>query len=117
MVAVEIGSGFETGSGFWSPLIWVSILVVAFLLMYLLRSRGKTGYKEDTEQRKPFLSGNVAEKEALHIKASNVYWGFTETLQGVYRLLRRVHTGNASDYVLWFIIILAVFFVVVGVIP
>jgi C4-dicarboxylate transporter len=103
----------ETGSGFWNPLVWVIAMVVAFLLMYILRSFGKKGYKENTEQVKSFLSGMPEyPKEDMHIKASNLYWGFITTLKSFYAILRRMHSGNASDYVLWFVIILAFLFLV-----
>ena len=102
-----------TGSGFWNPLMWATVFVIAFLLMYILRSFGKKTYKKDTEQVKVFLSGNPEyEKEHMQVKASNLYWGFTKSMEGVYRLLRKMHTGNVSDYVLWFVIILAVFFLI-----
>jgi len=103
----------ETGSGFWNPIIWVIAIVVTFLLIYILRSLGKKEYKKDTEQIKSFLSGNPEyPKEKMHIKASNLYWGFTTNLKGLYTLLRKMHTGNTSDYVLWFVIILAIFLLV-----
>jgi len=107
----------ETGSGFWNPIIWVSAIVIAFLIIYILRGLGKKEYKEKTGQTQSFLSGNPEyEKEQMHIKGSNIYWGFTETLKWVYRILQGMHTGNVSDYVLWFVIVLAILFVVVGVI-
>ena len=62
---------------------------------------------------KSFLSGNKEyPKELMHVKASNLYWGFTKSMEGFYKILRKMHSGNASDYVLWFVIILAVFFIV-----
>jgi len=103
----------ETGSGFWNPLIWAIIMIVAFLLIYILRSIGNEGYKKDTEQIKAFLSGNPEySKDKMQVKASNLYWGFTTSLKGLYTLLKKMHTGNASDYVLWFVIILAIFLIV-----
>ncbi len=103
----------ETGSGFWNPLIWAIAMVVAFLLIYILRSMGKEGFKKDTEQIKSFLSGNPEySKDKMQVKSSNLYWGFTTSLKGLYTLLKRMHTGNASDYVLWFVIILAIFLLV-----
>ena len=103
----------ETGSGFWNPIIWAIAMVVAFLLIYILRSIGKEGFKKDTEQIKSFLSGNPEySKDKMHVKSSNLYWGFTTSLKGLYTLLKRMHTGNASDYVLWFVIILAIFLLV-----
>jgi hypothetical protein len=64
-----------------------------------------------------FLSGNPEpSQEDMHVKANNLYWGFTTTLKSLYTALRKLHTGNVSDYVLWFIVILAVFFLIIGVI-
>ena len=113
MVSVGELFGIETGSGFWIPLLWIAALVIAFLLIYILRGFGKKEYKKDTEQAKAFLSGNPEyEKEQMHVKASNLYWGFIISLKGFYTLLKRMHTGNISDYVLWFIIILAIFLII-----
>lgn len=107
----------ETGSGFWNPLIWITAIVVVFLIVYILRGYGKKEYKEKTEQTKAFLSGNPEyEKEQMHIKGSNVYWGFTESLKWIYKILEKIHTGNVSDYILWFVIIMGVLFLLVGVI-
>ena len=103
----------ETGSGFWNPIIWVAAMVIAFLVTYILRSFGNKSYKKNTEQTKVFLSGNPEyQKEKMHVKADNLYWGFTESLKGFYSLLKKVHTGNTGDYILWFVIILAIFFIV-----
>jgi len=102
--------------GLWNPLVWGVALVIAFLIVYIIRGFGKTGYKKDTEQTKVFLSGNPeSEKELMHIKASNVYWGFLEALKWIYSALDKMHTGNVSDYVLWFVIILGALFILVGV--
>jgi uncharacterized ion transporter superfamily protein YfcC len=104
----------KTGSGFWNPLVWIIIIAMAFLLIYVLRSLGKKEYKEKTEQTQSFLSGNPEyEKEQMHIKGSNVYWGFIEAMKWVFNVLRKMHTGNASDYVLWFIIVMGFLFIVV----
>ena len=108
---------FETGSGLWNPLVWGLIMIIAFLVIYILRGFGKTGHKKDTEQTKVFLSGNPElEKEQMHVKASNVYWGFLESLKWVYKALDKMHTGNVSDYILWFLIIMGLLFVFIGVI-
>ena len=108
----------QTDFGFWNPLIWVLAFVICFLVIYILRGFGRSDYKQNTEQTKVFLSGNPeGEKENLHIKGSNVYWGFTESLKWVYKLLDKMHTGNVSDYVLWFVIILGILFIILGVMP
>ena len=103
----------ETGSGFWNPIVWGIAIIVAFLLIYILRGFGKTQYKKGTEQVKSFLSGNPEfEKEKMQVKASNLYWGFTTSLKGFYAILKKMHTGNATDYVLWFVVILAIFILI-----
>jgi hypothetical protein len=107
----------KTGSGFWNPIVWVVAIVIIFLLVYILRGFGKKEYKKQTGQTQAFLSGNPEyEKEHMHVKGSNVYWGFTETMKPIYVVLKKMHNGNASDYVLWFLIIMAVVFIFVGLI-
>jgi hypothetical protein len=106
----------ESGSGFWNPLIWILIVFIAFLFFYGIRGFGKSIYKKDTEQTKAFLSGNKeSAPEDMHVKSSNLYWGFTTSMKTLYAGLRKMHTGNASDYVLWFVIVLAVLFLIFGV--
>jgi len=108
----------QTEFGYWNPLIWGLAIVICFLLIYIIRGFGKSDFKPTGEKGKVFLSGNPeGEKEALHIKGSNIYWGFTESLKWVYKLLDKMHTGNVSDYVLWFVIILGILFVIIGVMP
>jgi hypothetical protein len=109
---------FETGSGFWNPLVWLVVIFIVFLLIHILRGFGNKKYKINTEQVKPFLSGNPEydEKEKMHIKGSNIYWGFTESLKWIFNNLNKMHTGNASDYVLWFVIIIAILFLAAGLI-
>ena len=107
----------ETGDGFWNPIIWLSAIVIAFLIAYIIRGFGKKEYKKDTDQTQAFLSGNPEyEKEKMQIKGSNVYWGFTESLNWAYKTLRRMHTGNVSDYVLWFVAVMAIIFILMVVI-
>ena len=109
-------SNLETFSGFWHPLVWVLAAFIAFLLVYIIRGFGKKGYKEKTGQTQAFLSGNPEyDKEKMHVKGANLYWGFVETLKSVYNFFEKMHTGNTSDYVLWFVIIFAILFIVLGV--
>ena len=113
----QIISTFETGNGFWNPLIWITAVIIAFLIVYILRGFGKRDYKKGTDQTQVFLSGNPEyEKEKMHVKADNVYWGFTESLKWIYNLFKKIHTGNISDYVLWFVVIMAALFLLLGVI-
>ena len=101
----------QTGSGFWNPLVWIVAIIVALLVVLIIRGFGKKDYKKGTSQTQAFLSGNPEyEKEGMHIKGSNVYWGFSEILNWIIKLLKKMHTGNVSDYVLWFVIIIAILF-------
>jgi hypothetical protein len=106
----------ESGSGFWNPLLWILVLVITFLLFYGIRGFGKSTYKKGTEQTKVFLSGNKeTTPDEMHIKASNLYWGFTTSMKSLYSVLRMMHSGNTSDYILWFVLVLAVLFLILGV--
>lgn len=118
MVAIEtILESVQTGSGFWHPIVWVSAIVLALLVIYILRGIGKKEYKEGTGQTQSFLSGNLEyEKEQMHVPGGNLYWGFTESMKWGFNILKKMHTGNASDYVLWFVVVMALLFILIGVI-
>jgi hypothetical protein len=106
----------ESGSGFWNPILWILLVLVLFLLYYGLRGFGRSTYKKGSAQTKVFLSGNdEAFPDEMHVKASNLYWGFTTSMKSLYSILRKIHTGNTSDYVLWFLFMLAILFVIIGV--
>jgi hypothetical protein len=106
----------ESGSGFWNPILWILVLLITFLLFYGIRGFGKSTYKKGTEQTKAFLSGNKEPSpEEMHVKASNLYWGFTTSMKSLYSVLRKMHTGNTSDYILWFVLVLAVLLLILGV--
>lgn len=97
-----------TGQGFWDPIVWLISMVLASILVYWIWSKGRSDYKRGTEQVKPFLSGNPEpEKGKLHVRASNIYWGFVEALKGYYEPLIGMHTGDLSDYVGWLVGMLA----------
>ncbi len=100
---------FTTPSGLWNPMVWLFVFLILLLLSYFLWSRGERSYKKGTMQTDPFLSGYGPEsKEALHVKAGNIYWGFITALRGYYRFLRKIHTGIINDYVGWYVGILAI---------
>lgn len=107
---------FKTGSGLWNPLVWGVIFIIAFLVVYIIRGLGKKDFVSKGEKSKVFLSGNPElEKEEMHIKASNVYWGFLEAFKWIYKSLDKMHTGNVGDYIFWFVVIIGIFFVILGV--
>ncbi len=93
-----------TGQGFWDPIAWLFGTAFASILVYWIWSKGRGDYKKGTEQVKPFLCGNPEPgKSEIHVRASNIYWGFVEALKGYYEPLIGMHTGELSDYVGWFI--------------
>jgi len=108
---------FDTGNGFWNPLVWIVAFVVIFLIVVIIRGFGNKNYKKGTGQTKAFLSGNQEyEKTQMHVKASNLYWGWTESMKWVIEGLKKMHTGNVSDYVLWFVVVMGILLLCVGLI-
>ncbi len=99
----------ETGFDFWNPIILISVFVIVGALVYLFRSRGQKEYKKGTAQAEIFLSGEEPpDVEQRHIRAHNIYWGFFETLKGYYDRNIRAHTGIVNDYVIWFVVLMAI---------
>ena len=93
----------------WSPLIWLVSLAVVSIMVFIWRSRGRKSYKEATAQTDVFLSGaKVPSEEERHVKADNIYWGFFESLKGLYRWMMKPHTGIVNDYLLWFVVVSAI---------
>jgi len=102
-----------TGYGNWNPVFWIIGFIVALIISWLLLRRGESGCNRDTEQVKSYLSGNAEpEKGDVHIRAGNMYWGFTEALKEYYEFLVPVHTGILTDYILWFLGVMAVIMVI-----
>lgn len=105
----------STGYGSWNPLFWVFAFAIALIIGWVIWRRGESSYKKDTEQVKPYLSGNPEpEKGDVHIRAGNMYWGFTEALKGYYDILIPLHTGILTDYMLWFLGVMAVMLIIVA---
>lgn len=105
---------FTTGAGVWNPLYWVAILLLALLVAHVLRAMGRKEYKAGTDQAKVFFSGNeVPPAAGQHVRAANVYWGFKTALSRYYNKAIRLHTGNAADYILWFVVCSALVLVAV----
>ena len=104
----------NTGYGSWNPLYWVAILVVAWLVAWFVRSFGRADFRNVGDKDMPFISGNeTLPDDQTHIGGSNLYWGFTEALQGYYKRLVPLHTGDVSDYILWLLGTIALVFVLV----
>ncbi len=106
-----------TGYGVWAPVAWLAAFVVATIIVYLLWKTGESSYRKGTEQERPYLSGNAEpEKGAVHIRASNLYWGFLQALKGYYDAIVPLHTGVLTDYMVCFVAVTALLLVIVGVI-
>lgn len=106
----------ETGSGHWNAILWVIFTVIIGLGVLWIRNKGEDRYKKDTDQTKPFLSGNPeVSKEDSHVRASHIYWGFTEALKKYYEPLVKIHSGNINDYSGWIVLMMAIIFIVIGV--
>lgn len=106
----------ETGSGYWNTLIWVVTALIIGVCVLWLRNRGESRYNKDTDQAKPFLSGNPeVSKEDSHVGASHLYWGFTEALKNYYEPLVKMHTGSINDYSGWIVLVMAIIFIIIGV--
>jgi len=103
-----------TGSGFWNPVVWLIAITVVLVVVYLIWRRGEAGYTAGSAQVKPFISGNPEpSKKAVHVPASNLYWGFTEAMSGYYSRVIPLHTGIVTDYLLWVLWVTAVLFFLV----
>ena len=102
----------QTGAGAWNPLLWLLALVVALGVALAIRSRGRKDFREG-DGRKPFISGNEEPAGgAGHVPASNLYWGFLESLKGYYARVVPAHTGVPTDYVAWLLGTLALMLII-----
>ena len=103
-----------TGFGSWNPLLWFVAFVIAIILAWLIWRRGESGYNKDTQQTKPFISGNAEpDKGDVHVRGGNMYWGFTNALEGYYERMVPLHSGILTDYILWFLGVMALVMVIV----
>jgi len=106
---------FDTGNGFWNPIIWIASFFIIFLIIYILRGIGNKDYKKNTEENKELPSVNPEDKKnRMQIPASNLYWGWMESMKWFIDSLKKMHNGDVSDYVLWFVIVMGVLFLLVG---
>ena len=113
---MALTSPLLTGYGVWNPLAWLVAFAAALVIVYLLWRTGESSYRKGTELERPYLSGIAEpEKGAVHIRASNLYWGFLQALKGYYEVLVPLHTGVLTDYLIWFVAVTALLLVLVGV--
>ncbi len=106
----------ETGFGYWNPLFWLLAFVITLVISWLIwrmgsknHSTGETGQGCD-----PYISGTEKPSNGeVHIRGGNLYWGFTDALSGYYKIIKPLHTGNISDYMLAYLAITALLLIVV----
>jgi hypothetical protein len=98
-----------TGFGYWDVYAWILFFLISGGMVYLIRSLGRKDYKRDTDQDEIFFGSNPVPEdgEALKVPASSAYWGYTKALKPFYDILVGLHTGIATDYAGWYILITA----------
>ncbi len=100
----------HTSHGAWDPRPWVLVFAAAVGVGLWIRSMGRGDTRTGGDSQKPFLSGNdLADPEDARVAASHMYWGYLEAMRGYYRRLMEFHSGILTDYVMWFLVVLAVF--------
>jgi len=111
--ATSLTSGF----GIWDPVLWVLAIIIGLVIAWILWSSGVSAFKKGTEQARPYLSGNAEPpKGEVHIRAGNLYWGFTEGIKGDYQRLVPLHTGIMTDYLLWMFWVAGILLIIVMVV-
>ena len=107
----------EPGEGYWTPVLWCIVIATAFVVAYLIRSFGKKDFNAIKGKTQAFLSGNPEyDKEKMHVKSKNLYWGFLESMKWIYEGLNKMHNGFVSDYILWFVIVMGILFILIGIV-
>ncbi len=98
----------------WYPAILLILLLFLMAVFYLWgRKYFRNDYSKDTDQVKPYNSGNLDEVN-YNIKSSNLYWGFKKSIEGYFDRITFMHDGDLNDYIKWLIIVMAVCFLLVG---
>ncbi len=101
-----------TGSGTWNPLLWLLAFGIALGIAWLIRSMGRKDFRPGV-QTQPFISGNdEPEHGGGHIPSSNLYWGFLESMTAYYRRVVPLHNGVLTDYLAWFLGVMALMLVI-----
>jgi len=98
-----------TGFGDWDVYACISFFLIAGGLVFLIRSLGRKDYKQGSDQDEIFFGSNPVPEdgEDLKVPASSAYWGYTQALKPFYDVLVGFHTGIATDYAGWYILVTA----------
>jgi len=99
---------------FWYPFILLLILVFLIIVFKIWgRMYFSTDYNKDSDQVKPYNSGNIDEVN-YSIKSSNLYWGFRKSIQSYFDRMGALHNGDLNDYIKWYVIFMGVCFLLLG---
>ncbi|HBA84639.1 MAG TPA: hydrogenase [Verrucomicrobia bacterium] len=110
---MDVAWTMHTGFGSWNPALWLAALLIALVVALAIRALGRKDYRKNSAQTKPFISGNEEPAHGGgHIPASNLYWGFLESMKAYYERLVPLHTGMLGDYLVWFLGVLAAVLVI-----
>lgn len=107
---IDDGSIFSdaTMGVMWNPLILLLVFVVVCLVIYFWgKLFFREDYNKDSDQVKPFNSGNKDEIN-YNVPSANLYWGFKKALKAYYKVLENMHTGDLTDYIKWMVITIAI---------
>ena len=103
-----------SGAGFWDAGALILMLVFVGGYVRFIRKMGRTDYKKGTAQDEIYYSGNIVpDADVFTVPASSSYWGFRETMKAYYSRVVAMHTGIATDYVGYSLIVGAVVLVFV----
>ena len=104
-----------SGFGYWDVYLWLLFFAIASAVVLFIRSKGRSDYKEGTEQDEIFYGSNIVPEDGgdIAVPAASAYCGFVEALKPYYNWLIELHTGIASEYVGYFMLTLAVVAVLV----
>ena len=76
---------------------------------WYFRAQGREDYKRGTDQDEIFYGGNHVPEDGAEISvpASSAYWGFTRALEGWYTWLTAWHSGIATEYLGYLVLVMA----------
>ncbi len=104
-----MGDKVYTNFGYWDVYSWLAFFLIAGGMIFFIRSMGRKDYKKGSDQDEIFFGSNPVPEdgEDLKVPASSAYWGYTQALKPFYDGLVGLHTGIATDYVGWYILVTA----------
>jgi len=98
----------DTGFGFWDVYAWIAFFLLAGGGFFYLRSQGRKDYRRGTDQGEIFYGGNPVPEDGkeITVPASSAYWGFTRALEGWYEWLTAWHSGMATEYLGYMVLVM-----------